>query len=595
MLLTLPALAAEPPDFWGAVDAALTAHKSGNYQQAVAHFDRAFRLAPDGADIATLRFNAAASLFELGRYKDAERRFLEAADDKRLRAFALLNAGFSAVRDARSEDAEKHLRASRRAGSKSDQELKDLDRRLSVLIEEAKQSKARLQFEGVLSRASAQIERKQPAQALVLLQRTDVSGKSSEDVFRWRELVIAAAFSAQQWTVAQNHLDVALRKHPEDSSLHLVRADTSFATRDYDDAEASYRKALSLGLPSADQQYVERRLEQLRPLPSSGLNAWGTVSAGYDSNAQQTAAELTFDTQTGEDVRAELGSLLATLGAEVGYVQRFGSAFAVTPYFSTTFYGLFADEARPFSILLPELGSRFEWALSPQLGVELSLAGSAAFQGLVDVGLFTYEAAIGAQISYRANARRLFRARVEVRPTVGAGDMDYLTGARVFGLLQQRWRFGWGRLTAQLGARSYFAGVQTVISFDDNACVDGCDVAAPLSFVAPRAGIAGTWALHPRIRISGTVNYEYRRYLEEGGTSIVPISRFERVDGRLSAGLRLDFPVDDKGALNAFCRYDFLLSRSNVAFDPNDPARQLHYGNYNYEQQTIELGLEALF
>lgn len=595
-LIAAPSVQAdEAPEFWSLVEAAVEAHQQGKYAQAVEHFERAFEVAPKGTDVATLRFNVAVSLFELGRYAEAEQRFIEASTDEVLRPIALLNAGIAAVKDGRINDAERHLDASRANVSEPSKEQQQLDKKLVLLIDEFSASVEMRQFDDALTRAIKYLEQGEPGKALSLMQRTSLKNRLSEDKLRWREIVIAAASDAKQWQLASEQLAIALKEHPKDADLRLASAEVAFFLGDYDAAEANWRKAIRLGLQPGQEREAKRRLQSLRPLPREGWTAWGTISGGHDSNAQQTSAEITLDSQTGETVSAELGSVVGTLGAELGYVHRLNSALALTPYAQSTLYGLFAADAQPFSIWLQELGARLEHVFGPKSALMLSLAGGVSLQGLQDIGVFAYEIGLGAQYSYRMSPRQLFRISLAVRPTRGGDDMDYLTGARVFGRAQQRWRFGWGRLLVQAGVRGYFAGAQTVTGFDEVQCADGCDITAPLSFFAPHVGFALDWSIHSRVSLRGTVNYEFRQYLEDGGTQLVPLSQFERKDNRLNAGLRLDAGLDERGAFVAFARYDFLLSRSNVAFDPDDASSLLHYGNYNFEQQVVELGFEFLF
>ena len=104
-------LAEKPDDFGALIVLALARFRSGEHAAAAAAFDRALAAAPRGADVETLRFNAASAYFEAGNFTEAEKRYAELA---RLGDVgAVINAGWAALRDGRDGDARRYAAQAR--------------------------------------------------------------------------------------------------------------------------------------------------------------------------------------------------------------------------------------------------------------------------------------------------------------------------------------------------------------------------------------------------------------------------------------------------------------------------------------------------
>lgn len=104
--------AAEPgAEFYELADRGLEHFRAERYQEALDAFDRALALSKDSEDAASVAFNAAACAFALGRFDDAERRFLAVAARPEGTPLATLNAAFAALYAGRPEAAQRHLDA----------------------------------------------------------------------------------------------------------------------------------------------------------------------------------------------------------------------------------------------------------------------------------------------------------------------------------------------------------------------------------------------------------------------------------------------------------------------------------------------------
>ena len=99
--------------FFDQAEIGLGHYRAGRFAEALAAFDAALtHPASSDEERATVEFNAAACLFELGRYDEAERRFLAAAAlDPSVEALAQANAGLAALRAGRQVAAKQHLEA----------------------------------------------------------------------------------------------------------------------------------------------------------------------------------------------------------------------------------------------------------------------------------------------------------------------------------------------------------------------------------------------------------------------------------------------------------------------------------------------------
>jgi hypothetical protein len=98
-------------EFYELTDRGLEHFSAERYEAALVAFDEALTLSNDGADATSVAFNAAACAFALGRFDDAERRFLAVAARPEGTPLATLNAGFAALYGGRPEAAQRHLDA----------------------------------------------------------------------------------------------------------------------------------------------------------------------------------------------------------------------------------------------------------------------------------------------------------------------------------------------------------------------------------------------------------------------------------------------------------------------------------------------------
>nr|MDQ2647813.1 tetratricopeptide repeat protein [Myxococcota bacterium] len=84
-------------EFYELTDRGLEHFRAERYAAALEAFDQALAASNEGADAVSVAFNAAACAFALGRFDDAERRFLAVAARPGGTPLATLNAGFAAL------------------------------------------------------------------------------------------------------------------------------------------------------------------------------------------------------------------------------------------------------------------------------------------------------------------------------------------------------------------------------------------------------------------------------------------------------------------------------------------------------------------
>ncbi len=98
-------------EFYELTDRGLEHFRAERYAAALEAFDQALAASNEGADAVSVAFNAAACAFALGRFDDAERRFLAVAARPGGTPLATLNAGFAALYAGRPDAARAHLDA----------------------------------------------------------------------------------------------------------------------------------------------------------------------------------------------------------------------------------------------------------------------------------------------------------------------------------------------------------------------------------------------------------------------------------------------------------------------------------------------------
>jgi eukaryotic-like serine/threonine-protein kinase len=181
--------------------------------------------------------------------------------------------------------------------------------------------------------------------------RFELALQSQPDHF-WSEFLLALCYLQLERPVeARASLNACLRAQPEVPWLHLMRAvasgniaaanlraaglDVANAKEPFDDAEASYSRALELldasPVPSADLRYIV--------LVNRGVMRF------HRGNARASSADLSAAIKLAPDLSqayAELGTVLARTGLSAMAAERFGEAIARNPQ-SATLYRARAD------------------------------------------------------------------------------------------------------------------------------------------------------------------------------------------------------------------------------------------------------------
>jgi hypothetical protein len=187
-----------------------------------------------------------------------------------------------------------------------------------------------------------------------------------------------------------------------------------------------------------------------------------------------------------------------------------------------------------------------------------------------------------------------------LRPLVGLDGRDYLTGVRLDGELSQRLGWDAGAVGFKLGGRLYAIGAQLVAPAPRSfaVCSPRCaeiQYRIPLSYAAPWAGVDLRVDFTKRLALKPGVRLEWRRYLEDSALEGLSSTSKRRQDLRLRPNVNLELALDQRARWLAIGGYEFLFSRSNVAFDAANPEHAADYDDREFEQHFVELGIQARF
>jgi hypothetical protein len=213
---------------------------------------------------------------------------------------------------------------------------------------------------------------------------------------------------------------------------------------------------------------------------------------------------------------------------------------------------------------------------------------------------FTWEGVFGARADLATARDATTGFDLTVRPARGLGEHGYLSGTELDGTVDERLTLGRVRLSFGAAYRYLQRGTQT-IAIDDGSSFAECHgrspcnnlaYVLPLSYHGPSGRLAAVFDLLDQLTLGASAKVEYRRYLEPNLVRSLPGSRKTREDVRYRLRAYSELALDSDEHVSVLLSYEALISRSNIAFDASDPQHRFDYGDRNFVEHLIELGLE---
>jgi len=597
---TLPATRSSR-DLRREVDAALEHFRARRFAEARAAFLRVLPEISAGEARDNLEFNVAVCDYELGDYLAAEQRFARlASPPSPAGADALLHAGWAALARGDAPAAERYLRA---VGN--DAAITDRRRELEAAIEARHADAEAAAFDGRLAVATAAYDRGDLAAAdAALRDARRHEAHASERARAARDYLEGlVAHERGDDATARIALERSLSRNPSDGAVRAALGELALASGDIEGAERHYRASLDAELSPADARVVRQAIDALYPLPPPGLGVWLTAGAGYDSNATQSGST----DAVGYAVPEGRGSPFAAPAWSIEYRLRSGARTRLAPYYAGDWLLLGASEVEAASLQSHEAGVRFHLAPSASSELRLSAGGGATFSGL-ELAPFSLDGSLRARFSLSHG--RLFQSvlGVDARPSLGLDGRDYLSGLRVDASLGERfdagrWGVGAGIAYRYNGIGKQFASVDPGrFPICNRACANA-QFELPLGYSGPIASLDADVDVTAGLQLAASARYEHRTYLDENritGPVLLGLGRSiadkTRVDDRYTLAARAHQRFGTAPELGVFIDYTLRVSRSNVAYDPDDIRdHAFDYDDRNFVQHIVELGADARF
>ncbi len=592
---------AEPDEdarFHAHLSDALTHFKAGKYEPALAEFERALRTAPATADRATLEFNAAACLYELARYPEAEARFVRAAElDPKLAPLALLNAGVSALEAGRTTAAETYLRTAPPGDTEAEARRSELTQKLTATRDAA----LRAERSALVSEGAAALEQKQFALARTKLEQAlrrapDLSDEERADLHFG---IGTAAAGLGDLEAARQHFETAADLAPSDPDASYQAARVADQQGELNAAEARYEASLGRGLVGPEAVAARARLEQLSPLPPSGWSGWVGVSGGYDTNPDQSGVADTTGVSGGRQTR---GSPFVGLGAEIEPQTTLTRSWSAGAFYSLYALALLDSPVQDLSVQGHEAGPRVYWTPTRSVRMRFTASAGLYLAGLREIEPFVWDVTDETRVDLFLGSILRTRVEVELRRSQGLAGYGYLTGLRTDLRLSEQLRLD--PLRIELGVRYRINDIGTQSEPVSNSDFspggqpggptdpqDGTQVdtyVIPLAYTAPMVFANLDLDLTSRWALGLSAQLERRSYeASHIESATLPENRKERRDTRLGGGLSSESALDEDAHWLFVVTYDVLSSQSNMGVDQYD------YEDRNYVQQIVEVGLEA--
>lgn len=574
---------------------AAAAFRDGQFELSLKRYQRAISLGAVREDEATLRMNIGACLIELERLEAAKTEFLKAvALDPSIATKARLSAALVAVELGQVTEAEKLLEVA----SPIDASLLPRAQDIKTRIAERRSASQREALLSLMTTAARDMTSHNWSNAETAL----LAARQKFDVAEPHERIdVLLSLGSVQLSLehakdARLTLTDAIQLAPKDPEIHYALGRALQALGEAAEARRELRVALELGLREPQAQGAKDRILMLDPLGPSEWFGWLSLGAGYDSNPRQSGVA----TETTLGRRGRGGSAYGRVAVEFGRLQRLSDTVSLRARYSGEWLGLEKRQVRELSLQNHGGFAGLHWATTEKLTLGLEIGPSVTYIGISPVTSFTWDFAASFQARYRASEVRTWKLSVDARKITGLSGWEFLGGTRLDGELSHTWRYR--PLNFRLGLRGRHLTIGSRTSFVDAsvmpACAtlcDGADYFIPLSY-SGFGPIASTRInVFSSLYVVGMTQLDWRRYRDESYIVGVAESRKRRQDLRWSAGLDVQWAVDEGEHLLIVPSYAILTSSSNIAQSTSDPAHAFDYDDRSFTQHFLELGLEGNF
>jgi tetratricopeptide (TPR) repeat protein len=589
---------AEVRAFQRELDAGLEHYRSHRYAEAQAALLRALALMPEGGDRSNLEFDIAACDYELGHYRDAEARFVRVAESEaHVRGDSLVHAAWAALGAGDVDAAQTHVDAAVAAVPSL-----TAPRELIAAIDQRRRERESAAFDARVSAVTAAYDSGDlsAAEAAIRAARPLEANGARRSRAALEYLTGLVAHERGDDVRARAALEASLKYEPESGSVHALLGELSQAEGDGSGAERHYRASLASDLSPAEQSAVNEALDALYPLPVAGLDAWGALAAGYDSNATLSGSGETV----GYSGASSQDSPFAAPAWGVEYRWNSGAHARLGGYYAGDWLLLGNSAVEDASLQSHEAGLRWYYAPSTATELRLGIGGGATLSGL-EPSPFSLDGLVRARFAIHHGPNFQSALLLEVRPSLGLAGRDELDGARTDGVVGERFRRGRWNAGMNLGLRHNALGNQRVgISEQQfprcNAACNGARYVIPLGYWGPTLGLDAGMDVTAALELGVSAKYEYRTYLEasriEGPGLPVLVRRLSekvRADDRYLLGAHARYQLSTAADLGLSLDYSLRISRSNVAYERSDPEHAFDYDDRNFTQHVIAFGFDV--
>lgn len=553
-----------PPSGAALYLAGLARFRTGRYAEALDALEQAGRAA-DAPEPVAWHYNQGACLYELGRFEEAEREYLAAAQGS-LAAVSLINAGFAAL-DRGDRGRARELAAQARA---------------------------------VASAHAAE---------LVADLEAHIAGSELEQATQAYQEGLTF-FDAGQYAQARDKFHAAAQLDPKDARARIMSGASALRLGQRSDARDELQGALDLPLDAADAEAARGYLELLShglASRNTGLEGSVRLGSGYDSDALQTGL-FAPDERSNTGATATPSALgAATLDVALRGHPREGLASELAYGFDQLAYAATAAQDR--SVQQHSLSGSLELTLRPDLHLGGVLGGQLAFTGLANFRGLQAAGTAGAWLAFDETAQTFTRLELSASPRRGLGDeFSYLTGTRAEALLtQELWH---GPFAFDAGYRLRLEDIGSALESapaPGRECGPGCTAQAtvPFGYLGNTFWGAARGSLGARFSFEVSGGLELRDYLSDTFVTVTrldgataQLDRHRRHDDRWFGAATASFSLTQK--LSLTLRYDLVLNRSSEGGDRagacgSDDCRGLDPENRTYDKHAVTLGTQLNF
>ena len=601
------------------VDQAVAAFQGGQYEVALGAFDAVIRATTEPSELALLQHNAGLCAFELGRYADAERRFLVAAKLAADRADqSLLFAGFAALRGGHPARAARILaRVTPKSGSE-----RRLSRQLADELAAANEDARRSHLRGAVESGYRLLGAGRTGPARRSFRRSLTRARASDAELRAR-IHYGLARTAElegNLELALGELDLAASASPRSPEIFWLRAAVHAELGNRSSALADYRRSRKLSASEEDRAELQRRIEAIELISPSGLDGFAWFGLGYDSNASQSGSAdslgLTGRSGSSSSTSRSSGSLALVLEGKLEQNWRISPRWQLTPSLSLDVVEFARKAVREVSLQGAEVASALGYASTPDVLLTLAVGASHDRNDWFPGSAFTTASFVEFGTLFAHGAAWQTSATLRFSRWVGHDENAALTGPQLSAAWGARWASRRSALRFGVAATWYDAGV-AILPADPNLLprcqepgperMEFCDrlqLSAPLGYFAPQLQVGGSSLVWGRLRFDGSVGTKYSYYLSEGSlnagaqTEPFPGSEKRRQDWTFDLGAGLSHPLYPWTArpepifkLELGVRHLTRFNSSNLSPDSSSAEHRFDYEERNYRQHIPEVGL----